>query len=229
MQSRRPMYLWHTSLTSNNWIPVRKISQLRTGGTFTLNCLDKWKIFCSTSFLSRYGYINGSSSLANCSIAERAQRMQEAKVRSFLLWDSSLVSRKPWLCNETNLWSILTCPAQAAGLITNRIVSGSYNASNFNISIPVSLRQFFSPNHQTPSAGDHLGGEGCKRTDPPVPSKFSWQLLLCVQVLLPTCNLIRIGSLELFLSTADEEKSFDMSLIVILLMAVGTVLVGSFW
>ena len=30
-------------------------------------------------------------------------------------------------------------------------------------------------------------------------------------------------------STADEEKSFDLSLVVILLMAVGTVLVGSLW
>ena len=32
-----------------------------------------------------------------------------------------------------------------------------------------------------------------------------------------------------FPSTAEEEKSFDMSLVVILLMAVGTVLVGSLW
>ena len=35
---------------------------------------------------------------------------------------------------------------QAVGLITDRVVSGSYNASNFNISIPVSLHCHFFPN-----------------------------------------------------------------------------------
>jgi len=109
----------------------------------------------------RYGYINGSSSLANCSIAERAQRMQEAK---------------------------------AAGLITNRIVSGSYNASNFNISIPVIT----------------------------LVEKDAKERILQFQASSP-------DSYFYVYSTADEEKSFDMSLIVILLMAVGTVLVGSFW
>jgi len=110
---------------------------------------------------ARYGYINGSSALANCSIAERAQRLQEAK---------------------------------AAGLITDRVVSGSYNASNFNISIPILT----------------------------LVEKDAKERMLKFQASSP-------DSYFYVYSTADEEKSFDMSLVVILLMAVGTVLVGSLW
>jgi len=109
----------------------------------------------------RYGYINGSSSLANCSIAERALRLQEAK---------------------------------AFGLITDRVVSGSYNASNFNISIPIIT----------------------------LVEKDAKARILQFQASSP-------HSYFYVYSTADEEKSFDMSLVVILLMAVGTVLVGSLW
>merc|ERR1712212_1210938 len=109
----------------------------------------------------RYGYINGSSALANCSIAERAHMLQEAK---------------------------------AVGLITDRVVSGSYNASSFNISIPIIT----------------------------LVEKDAKARILQFQASSP-------DSYFYVYSTADEEKSFDMSLVVILLMAVGTVLVGSLW
>ena len=52
----------------------------------------------------KFAFINGSSNLANCSIAERAERMQEAK---------------------------------AAGLVTDRVIKGRYNATEYNIKIPV--------------------------------------------------------------------------------------------
>ena len=50
------------------------------------NCLEKIQFgnddddSLTIAHLARYGYINGSSALANCSIAERAHRLQEAKV-----------------------------------------------------------------------------------------------------------------------------------------------------
>lgn len=109
----------------------------------------------------RVGYINGSYTLANCSIAERAQRMQEGK---------------------------------ALGLITDRVVRGKYNSSDYNISIPVIA----------------------------LVEKSAKARILKYQTSSPK-------SYYYVYSTGGEERSFDMSLIVILLMAVGTVILGSLW
>ena len=54
-------------------------------GSHTLKCLEFNQLGNDASLaialLARYGYINGSSALANCSIAERAHMLQEANVR----------------------------------------------------------------------------------------------------------------------------------------------------
>jgi len=109
----------------------------------------------------RIGYINGNASLANCSIAERARNLQEAK---------------------------------AIGLIADRIVRGQYNSSQYNITIPV-----FS-----------------------LVEKSAKQRILKFQSNSP-------DSYYYVYSTVGEERGFDLSLVVILLMAVTTVILGSLW
>jgi len=111
----------------------------------------------------KFAFINGSSNLANCSIAERAARMQEAK---------------------------------AGGLVTDRVIKGRYNATEYNIKIPVFT----------------LVGKDIKDVRERI-LEFNKST----------------GSYFYMYSTADEGRSFDNSLVVILLMAVGTVVVGSFW
>ena len=87
------MCLWPALWTSNNQILVREISQWRAG--------ESLEVFKIISFSSSYGYINGSATLANCSIAERALRLQEAKVKK-LSPDSSEPGhrRDSWLKNQ---------------------------------------------------------------------------------------------------------------------------------
>lgn len=108
----------------------------------------------------KIGYINTNSSIANCTIAERAARLQEL---------------------------------HALGLISDRILP-KFNGSDFNISIEVFT----------------------------LVEKNAKERMLKYQKEYPD------GYFYLY-STMGDERSFDLSLVVILLMAVTTVILGSLW
>jgi len=110
---------------------------------------------------NKFGYINGSSNLDNCSIAERAITLQEY---------------------------------QALGLITDRIISNKFNQSEFNISIDVfTLVEKNARKRIEQFKQDYPGG-----------SFYVYDY-------------------------GGDDRSFDASLVVILLMAVLTVIIGSLW
>ena len=111
---------------------------------------------------NKFGYINGSSHIGNCSIAERAKRLEAYR---------------------------------AQGLISDRIISNKYNGSDYNLSIEVitlvemnAKKRILKFNESYPE-----------------------------------------GSFYFYSYDGGDDKSFDPSLVVILLMAVGTVILGSFW
>jgi len=106
------------------------------------------------------GYVNASSAIGNCSIVERALRLQELK---------------------------------AVGLISDRILP-RFNGSDFNISIEVFT----------------------------LVEKNAKERMMKFQKESPK------GSFYIY-STIDDDRSFDLSLVVILLMAVSTVILGSLW
>jgi len=108
----------------------------------------------------KIGYINTNTSIANCSIAERAARLQEFK---------------------------------ALGLISDRVLQ-KFNGSDFNISIEVFT----------------------------LVEKNAKERMLKFQKDYPQ------GHFYLY-STKGDDRSFDLSLVVILLMAVSTVILGSLW
>ena len=110
---------------------------------------------------NKFAYINGSSSIGNCSIAERAKRLQKYK---------------------------------AAGLITDRIISDKYNSSDFNISIEVLT----------------------------LVERNAKQRMMDFKKQYPE------GYFYVY-ENGNDEKNFDASLVVILVMAVFTVILGSFW
>ena len=108
-----------------------------------------------------FAYINGSLELGNCSVAERAKRLQRYK---------------------------------ATGMIADRIIKGDYNSSEYNISIEVLTLV---------ETGAKERMMGFKKAYPE-------------------------GVFYVYENGSDE-KSFDLSLVVILVMAVMTVTLGSFW
>jgi len=108
----------------------------------------------------KIGYINTNTSIANCSIAERAARLQEF---------------------------------EALGLISDRVLQ-KFNGSDFNISIEVFT----------------------------LVERNAKERMLKFQQDYPQ------GSFYLY-STKGDDRSFDLSLVVILLMAVSTVILGSLW
>ena len=109
-----------------------------------------------------FGYINGSSHIGNCSIAERAKRLEHY---------------------------------QARGLISDRIVSNKYNGSDYNITIEVM------------SLVERNAKERILKFNQTYPE----------------------GHFYVYSYDSGDDKSFDPSLVVILVMAVGTVILGSFW
>ena len=109
-----------------------------------------------------FGYINGSSHIGNCSIAERAKRLEHY---------------------------------QARGLISDRIVSNKYNGSDYNITIEVM------------SLVERNAKERILKFNRTYPE----------------------GHFYVYSYDSGDDKSFDPSLVVILVMAVGTVILGSFW
>ena len=109
-----------------------------------------------------FGYINGSSHIGNCSIAERAERFENYKAR---------------------------------GLISDRIVNNKYNGSGYNISIEVM------------SLVERNAKERILKFNQSYPE----------------------GHFYVYSYDSGDDKSFDPSLVVILVMAVGTVILGSFW
>ena len=111
---------------------------------------------------NKFGYINGSSLIGNCSIAERAKRFEEYR---------------------------------AKGLISDRIVTNKYNSSDYNVSIEVLT----------------------------LVERNAKQRILKFNKSYPE------GTFYLYSYDGGDEKNFDASLVVILLMAVGTVILGSFW
>ena len=111
---------------------------------------------------NRFGYINGSSSLGNCSITERAQLLQRNK---------------------------------AVGLISDRVISNKFNGSS-EVDISIEVLTLVERN-----AKDRL---------------------LEFQKSYPE------GVFYVY-ENGNDEKSFDLSLVVILVMAVMTVILGSFW
>ena len=110
---------------------------------------------------NKFAYINGSSSIGNCSIADRAKRIQKYK---------------------------------AAGLITDRIISDKYNSSDFNISIEVL------------TLVERNAKQRIKEFQKEYPEGYFYVY-----------------------ENGNDEKNFDASLVVILVMAVFTVILGSFW
>jgi len=110
---------------------------------------------------NKFAYINGSSSINNCSIAERAKRMEKYN---------------------------------AKGLISDKVVQDKYNSSDYDISIEVIT----------------------------LVERNAKQRIINFQQTYPD------GYFYVY-ENGEGEKSFDASLVVILLMAVLTVMVGSFW
>jgi len=109
----------------------------------------------------KLGYINTNTSIANCSIAERAARLQEFK---------------------------------AAGLISDRILQKKFNGSDFNITIDVL------------TLVERNAKERMMKFQKDAPNGYFYVY-----------------------STKGDDRSFDLSLVVILLMAVSTVILGSLW
>ena len=110
---------------------------------------------------NNFAYINGSSELGNCSVAERARRLQRYK---------------------------------AEGMISDRIIKGAYNSSEYNISIEVLT----------------LVESGAKERMMDFKKSYPEGVFYVYE-------------------NGSDEKSFDLSLVVILVMAVMTVTLGSFW
>lgn len=110
---------------------------------------------------ANFAYINGSSKISNCSVAERAARLERYK---------------------------------AVGMISDRIITGEYNSSEYNISIEVLT----------------------------LVERDAKERLLQYKTSYPE------GVFYIYENGSDE-KGFDLSLVVILVMAVMTVTLGSFW
>ena len=110
---------------------------------------------------ANFAYINGSSKISNCSVAERAARLERYK---------------------------------AVGMISDRIITGEYNSSQYNISIEVLT----------------------------LVERDAKERLLQYKTSYPE------GVFYIYENGSDE-KGFDLSLVVILVMAVMTVTLGSFW
>jgi len=109
----------------------------------------------------KFGYITTNSSVGNCSIAERARRLENAG---------------------------------AQGIISDKIVKNKYNGSDYTLSIEVLT----------------------------LVEKNAKARMFKYQENSPKSNFYMY-------SIADSEKSFDLSLVLILLMAVSTVMLGSLW
>ena len=134
--------------------PLSKVVDLGVTDT----CVDGDKL---SEAEHKFGFINGSSSIANCSIAERAQRMEKYG---------------------------------AEGLISDRIISAKYNSSEYSINIEVLT----------------LVERNAKERINNFQTKYPEGIFYIYE-------------------NGSDEKSFDASLIVILVMAVMTVILGSFW
>ena len=136
-------------------VPLRSIVDIGTVNS----CEDDEGL---TVVKDMFGYINGSSHIGNCSIAERAKRFESYKAR---------------------------------GLISDRIVNNKYNGSDYNISIEVM------------SLVERNAKERILKFNQSYPE----------------------GHFYVYSYDSGDDKNFDPSLVVILVMAVGTVILGSFW
>ena len=97
---------------------------------------------------------------------------------------------------------------QAAGLITDRVVSGSYNASNFNISIPVcktAVKMFFIQSSE-------VNFIFCFSLNPlePCPLPQEEQYIVTMMTIATTIPIIHVQILTL---VDNEQSIFDMMFI----------------
>ena len=97
---------------------------------------------------------------------------------------------------------------QAAGLITDRVVSGSYNASNFNISIPVcktAVKMFFIQSSE-------VNFIFCFSLNPlePCPLPQEEQYIVTMMTIATTIPIIHVQILTL---VENEQSIFDMMFI----------------
>ena len=97
---------------------------------------------------------------------------------------------------------------QAAGLITDRVVCGSYNASNFNISIPVcktAVKMFFIQSSE-------VNFIFCFSLNPlePCPLPQEEQYIVTMMTIATTIPIIHVQILTL---VENEQSIFDMMFI----------------